>query len=207
VAAALSTAYGHGYRHNGLVAAIDNVCSWFADRCVRDDRGINWPAGVLAGIDDDLEARHQLMPARPGWCYGAAGGARALWLSAAALQNSAFRQMALDAIGSAAQRSPATRRLDSPNLCHGLSGLLVTCLRFAQDVQDEALREAIPALTSEIIDSCNPDLPFFVSDRRPDGEEVEEPGFLTGTAGVGLALLAAVSPIEPKWDRAMLLSG
>lgn len=206
-AVALSTAYGHGYRHDGLVAAIDNVCSWFADRCVHDDRGINWPAGVLASIDDDLVARHQLMPARPGWCYGAAGGARALWLSAAALQNGAFRQIALDAIKSAAQRSPATRRLYSPNLCHGLSGLLMTCLRFAQDVQDEALREAIPALTAEIVDSCNPGLPFFVIDRQSGGEEVEEPGFLTGTVGVGLALLAAVSPIEPKWDRALLLSG
>ncbi len=30
--------------------------------------------------------------------------------------------------------------------------------------------------------------------------------FLEGSVGVGLALMAAVSPIEPKWDRLLLLS-
>jgi lantibiotic biosynthesis protein len=53
---------------------------------------------------------------------------------------------------------------------------------------------------------CDPSQPFFVSDPRPTGERVAEPGLLTGTAGVGLALLAAISPVEPRWDRAMLLS-
>jgi hypothetical protein len=33
-----------------------------------------------------------------------------------------------------------------------------------------------------------------------------EPGLLTGTAGVGLALLAATTPIEPAWDRALLVA-
>jgi lantibiotic biosynthesis protein len=31
-----------------------------------------------------------------------------------------------------------------------------------------------------------------------------DPGFLTGAAGIGLALLAAVSPVEPEWDRLLL---
>jgi hypothetical protein len=32
------------------------------------------------------------------------------------------------------------------------------------------------------------------------------PGFLTGAAGVALALLAATSAVEPAWDRALLAS-
>lgn len=32
------------------------------------------------------------------------------------------------------------------------------------------------------------------------------PGFLTGAAGIGLALLGAVSPVEPSWDRLLLCS-
>ena len=36
---------------------------------------------------------------------------------------------------------------------------------------------------------------------------VAERGILTGAAGVGLALLAAITPIEPAWDRMLLLSG
>jgi hypothetical protein len=33
-----------------------------------------------------------------------------------------------------------------------------------------------------------------------------EPGFLSGVAGVGLALLAAVTDFEPLWDRVLLVS-
>jgi hypothetical protein len=34
-----------------------------------------------------------------------------------------------------------------------------------------------------------------------------EAGFLTGSAGVGLALLAAATPEAPEWDRVLLASG
>jgi hypothetical protein len=36
---------------------------------------------------------------------------------------------------------------------------------------------------------------------RPD------PGVLEGAAGVALTLLSATTPLEPAWDRALLLSG
>ncbi|MEM7350096.1 MAG: Lanthionine biosynthesis cyclase LanC, partial [Acidobacteriota bacterium] len=35
---------------------------------------------------------------------------------------------------------------------------------------------------------------------------IADDGFLTGAAGVGLALLAAVTPTEPMWDRLLLCS-
>jgi len=34
----------------------------------------------------------------------------------------------------------------------------------------------------------------------------EEPGFLTGAAGIGLALLAAATAVEPEWDRVLQVS-
>ena len=33
-----------------------------------------------------------------------------------------------------------------------------------------------------------------------------DPGFLEGSAGIGLALLAAVSEVDPGWDRVFLES-
>jgi hypothetical protein len=33
-----------------------------------------------------------------------------------------------------------------------------------------------------------------------------ELGILEGAAGIALALLAAVTPIEPRWDRMLLIS-
>jgi hypothetical protein len=34
----------------------------------------------------------------------------------------------------------------------------------------------------------------------------DDPGLLTGATGIALALLAATSPIEPAWDRMLLVS-
>jgi hypothetical protein len=33
-----------------------------------------------------------------------------------------------------------------------------------------------------------------------------EAGFLEGATGIGLALLGAISDVEPAWDRVLLLS-
>ena len=43
----------------------------------------------------------------------------------------------------------------------------------------------------------------------PDGPTIWEPSpdFLDGAIGVALALLAALAPVEPLWDRLLLLSG
>jgi len=36
-------------------------------------------------------------------------------------------------------------------------------------------------------------------------KEVSDPSLLTGAVGIGLALLAATTPVEPMWDRILLL--
>ena len=43
---------------------------------------------------------------------------------------------------------------------------------------------------------------------RSDGRVTwaDDPGILTGAAGIALALLAATTPIEPAWDRMLLAS-
>jgi hypothetical protein len=38
-------------------------------------------------------------------------------------------------------------------------------------------------------------------------QPVPNPSFLEGSVGIALALLAAVSPKDPEWDRLLLLSG
>jgi lantibiotic modifying enzyme len=52
-----------------------------------------------------------------------------------------------------------------------------------------------------------------LSHRRPgvgiggfQSKEVDAGGFLTGAIGMGIALLASISPLEPDWDRALLAS-
>jgi hypothetical protein len=44
---------------------------------------------------------------------------------------------------------------------------------------------------------------------HPNREPVwqADPSFLSGSVGIALALLSAVHPIDPGWDRLLLLSG
>jgi len=44
----------------------------------------------------------------------------------------------------------------------------------------------------------------WATDRTGVSDWRDDPGFLEGAAGVGLALLAAASPVEPEWDRLLL---
>ena len=45
---------------------------------------------------------------------------------------------------------------------------------------------------------------IFVQRHSQGVSECLDPGFLNGAAGVGLALLAAVTDVEPAWDRVLL---
>ena len=48
---------------------------------------------------------------------------------------------------------------------------------------------------------------FFALDVVNDERRwVADPGLLTGATGIGLALLAAITPVEPAWDRILLVS-
>ena len=46
-------------------------------------------------------------------------------------------------------------------------------------------------------------------ERNPDGAErwVAKRGLLEGETGIALALLAAVTDVDPAWDRMLLVSG
>ena len=44
-----------------------------------------------------------------------------------------------------------------------------------------------------------------IEPRRARTVEHPDPGLLSGAAGIGLALLAASTPLAPAWDRSLLL--
>ena len=122
-------------------------------------------------------------PARTAWCYGAPG-------VAAALLAAGRRDDAVEVARAAAGRPVDDCGVVDAGLCHGAAGLLHVFNRLHQATGDGLLADAArgwfePALV----------LP------------VPEDGFLEGRAGVGLALLAACTDIEPAWDRILLLSG
>nr|BBH86288.1 hypothetical protein KTC_10390 [Thermosporothrix sp. COM3] len=204
--AALSLAYLAGYRYPRIYDAIASAADWLAVHRLDDEWGVNWPAVVPIEVATPHGAWAHLPVARAGWCYGAPGVARSLWLAGHVLEERAIQRLAIMGIEAVMQRPPEQRMLLSPTLCHGVAGLLQICLRFAHESESILVREQIPALVRQILDTFNPDFPLGFRDVERPGVAVDQPSWLEGAPGVAMALLAAATEIPPTWDRILLIS-
>ncbi len=161
--------------------------------------------------DSAGDARTALPRARCAWCYGDPGIALALHLAARATRCADWEDAAV-AIGEAsAQHRQADGEVVDAGLCHGSAGLghvfarlynmtriplyaarsrywFEVCLRMHQPGTGVAGYRA------------------WEFDQTLTGDWRDQPGLLTGAAGIGLALLAASEASEPSWDAFMLLS-
>lgn len=91
-------------------------------------------------------------------------------------------------------------------MCHGVAGLLQIVLRFANDSDQDFLTLMATDLTQELLNHFEPNTPAGFRDLLQDGSKVDDIGILEGATGVALTLLAAVTDIEPSWDRMFLLA-
>jgi lantibiotic modifying enzyme len=151
-------------------------------------------------------------PARSAWCYGDPGVAAALFVAARAVGNEVWEREAIRIALRAAARDPARAGVVDPGLCHGSAGLAHIFNRFFQATGDEQFADAARVWFERTLAFRRPGegVGGFSSWKGAfDGRAARwepDPGFLTGAAGIGLALLAAVSDVPPDWDRVLLLS-
>ncbi|HTI14682.1 MAG TPA: lanthionine synthetase C family protein [Dictyobacter sp.] len=204
--AALALAWNAGYHIPGQQEAIRTLSQWIIEHQIYDEWGVNWPATIPLHLSYHAEQWQTLPPARNAWCYGAPGIASALWLAGDALEDEALHQLALQAIETVLQRPIEQRGISSPTICHGIAGLLTICSRFAHVTHSKLIHEHIPLLTEQILTLCDPNLPFVVQDSDNNGLAIDDPGFLTGSIGVALTLLATSTATEPQWQRALLIA-
>jgi hypothetical protein len=149
------------------------------------------------------EYAKEVRPSRLAWCYGDLGIAHVLihaghrvgredWLLAG-------RHLVDNCLSWPAENSGVA---DAP-LCHGAMGVAHCFNRLFQRDGDYRCREAALQWS---------DRAFSFRDGSPAGfftaktDRAVEFTFLDGVIGVALGLLAALTPIEPRWDRIMLLS-
>lgn len=130
-------------------------------------------------------------PGRFAWCYGDPGVAAALLAAARAALDPSLVETAL-AVARRAACEPNTRSdVVDAAICHGAAGLGQLFNRMHQSTGDEACLAAARRWFARALDLG-----------LPSGD----PGLFNGPAGIGLALLGAVSPVEPAWDRLFLAS-
>jgi len=146
------------------------------------------------------------------WCAGNAGLSVALLAAGRAAGREDWERASLGLAGAAARRRFGAEESFDPALCHGTAGLSHLFHRLYRATGDSELRAAAVGWLERTLARRRPGAGvggFLFRRRQPDGDAgwVADPGFLGGSAGIGLALLAAATPVEPAWDRLLLLSG
>lgn len=181
-------------------AAAERALGWLV-RHRRPVAGAATPAVAALGLEND--------PARLAWCCGDPGMAAALALTARCL--GADDRPAIDDGLRAAIRPAAASGVIDAGLCHGAAGVGLLFARMHNARPHPVLRDAARAWFARALAARRPGTGVggyiaWSFDRAGNAGWVADPSFLTGAAGVGLALLAAATPLEPLWDRLLLAS-
>ncbi|MCU1228614.1 MAG: Lanthionine biosynthesis cyclase LanC [Acidobacteria bacterium] len=199
----LAAARDAGVRDPRLPRLANDAVQW-----VLAQKGI-WPGSLFPShIPPDSEPRQT----RTAWCYGDLGVAAVLLSAAHAFDRPEWRDEALAIAHVAARRSFDDTMVSDAGLCHGATGIAHLFNRMYQATGDDELRDAALRWYRIALDMRRPGhglagfLSWYESTPTAEGSWRGEQGFLSGIAGIGLALLAAITDVEPSWDRVMVVS-
>ena len=150
-------------------------------------------------------------PARCAWCYGDPGVAIALW---GAARRAGMADVERAALGIARHAAEVRERRDDvrdAQLCHGSAGVAHLFHRLHRATGDASAKAAALYWFERTLEFRRPGAGLagfrtWSLERTLEGEWIDDPRFLTGIVGVGLALLAAATDVEPAWDRVLLAS-
>jgi hypothetical protein len=150
--------------------------------------------------EDDGDSRHA-------WCYGDPGACLQLFHAAKVLARPDLAAAAHEIALLAAQRDAESGQVFDAGLCHGSAGLAQIFSRAFQYTGDPLLAASAQRWLAHTLDLQQPaeaDKSFLFFGEG--GVMKPAAGVLEGSAGVGLALLAAIDGRASGWDRAMLMS-
>ena len=220
--------FPRGHFNLGVAHGVPAVAAILAGACAADvsaaiarpllDRTMDWlwanqaqehaASGFPCWVSEDAPPK----PARAAWCYGDPGVAATLYAASRAVGSADWERRALELGRAAATRAVEQSGVRDAGLCHGAAGLLHLYNRLWQGSQDEVFANAARHWVSTTLSMRRPLHGVAGYQAWSRGAEGNEPtwrddrSLLTGVVGIGLALLAAISPVEPEWDRMLLAS-
>jgi lantibiotic modifying enzyme len=184
------------------------------------DAGVRWLLAQPRPRDAETafamtEPEEPPVPARSAWCYGDPSIAVALVAASRALVDPSLASLGLGIAARDAQRPLARSGVQDASLCHGAAGQALVhdwLLRHGGDERhaaasrlwlERALRQRRPGLgvggflrrRYRVVDEV---AGSFAA------EDFADPGLLEGAAGVGLSLLALLSPPSRRWGQLFL---
>lgn len=151
-------------------------------------------------------------PARLAWCYGDPGVAAVLLVAARAVGQVEWERQAVAIALDAADQAPdASGVVDAP-LCHGAIGLGHVFNRLFQSTGEPRLAKAARSWLERGLALRRPGgrlggfHALVPADDGSPTRRVAYRGIVQGAVGIGLALLAATTDVEPAWDRLLLVN-
>jgi lantibiotic modifying enzyme len=216
-----------GFYNLGVAHGVAGVIPFLADCCAAGVETEKARALLGGAVDwllsQKLEGDRFLFPDFVGpeiqprgsmlaWCYGDVGIAGTLLRAAQAVGEPAWKEEALGIARRAAAFSEQEANVRDCCLCHGAIGLGHQFHRLFHATGDLRFRRASLSWYGRGLEGRRPGEPiggYVALEPRSfqgDFEQVPRRGFLVGSAGIGLGLLAAIQPVEPAWDRLLLLS-
>jgi hypothetical protein len=166
------------------------------------------PSTFGAGLFPPWVPNKKPISPRLAWCYGDLSVASALVGAGLHAREPAWRREGLALAHACAARTLDHAHIRDASLCHGAAGIAHMFHRIARATRDEALTIAARAWIIETT-RMQSDAPIAGFPRVFESEGElrfeEDATLLTGCTGVALALHAAISEVEPRWDRLLLL--
>jgi lantibiotic modifying enzyme len=203
VIAFLARAAAARVEHRKALPLLAGAVRWLRAQRLPPEDGAGFPA--ITSMDGEKPEA-----TRVAWCYGDPGVAAALLPAAWALDMPELEDEALALSVAVANRPREYTGVMDAAFCHGAGGVAHLYNRLFQVSGNPRLGAVARDWFAEALQFRRRGTGiagFAPSTRRADGsdEARQDPGLLTGAAGIGLALLAAITPVTPHWDRMLLL--
>jgi hypothetical protein len=194
--ALLALAMRQGVTVPGHADAITTICRWLDQWRHTAPAGPWWPERVT--LDEFRIGRSfQHGPARPSWCYGTPGLARAQQLAAIAIGDRTRQQAAEDALACCLGDDAQLARITDPALCHGWAGLVASAWYAARDATTPTIAAQLPRLLEKLLAHARDTSPGAL------------PGLIEGSAGIALTLhtlATATTGTSGGWPTCLLLN-
>jgi hypothetical protein len=145
-------------------------------------------------------------PSGLGWRMGDLGITASLLVAARGAGEAAWEAAARRIALAAAARRPAAGESPGPGLGDGAAGIGHVFNRLYQATGEMELGKAAHFWFEHALALRQPETGIAGFRVPYRGALLDEPGFIRGATGIGLALLAAVSRVDPAWDRVLLIS-
>jgi hypothetical protein len=197
--ALLSAAATAGWMVDGQINAIRAAATWLLTW--QTPGTTTWPPRITGTeLDNQQPAPAPAAGRRDAWCYGSPGISRALTAASQALDDPRPAQSGNTAITALTARPGRRWDTEGPALCHGTAGVL----------QCAAGHPTTADLAASALTAAFDPRHTFAFQNIHNHTASDDPGLLTGAAGIALVLADHGGIPAPetftRWDAALLLS-